>query len=802
MPVTKIRGGPQLDDGSIVRSDLNVTDSGNAVIRKIIAGSGISLSSTGADSGTGDVTVTLNAGISNITGLQAALDNKFDKTGGTISGSVNISSGGLNVTGDSLVIGILATRLSSDTHTRILLDSENIRIAFGSGSASPDLYLQRISTNEALLSSSLRIQHSSGLVLTAPNGTTQKGITVSNAGEFLFDGTSLFNFYGTTQGSVLYRGSTSWTTLNPGTSGQALVTGGSGQNPSWQFIDASTLTGTLSPDRIGANALNLTKLQTVASGSWLARSSSGTGNIEVLTTTQAKTLLNLAISDISGLQTALDGKANTSHTHTTSDITGVATQTIVGRNTSGTGSAEQLSAATVRTILGLATIATSGSASDLSTGTLPTARLPAFTGDVTSTAGSNSLTVATNAVTFSKFQQISQNTLLGRVSSGTGNVEALTNTQAKSLLAIGISDVSGLQTALDGKSNVGHTHSGLAPAGGTTGQVLTKNTNTDYDYSWQTVSGGGGGGTPLWETPTLVSGYTYSLSGPAANYFLLLEGIYTLEPGVDYTTSSNQFTVTSALARQLIDGGETLRAIRLTSDSIPVPSGFYIDMPPPSPNSLDREFGSTTGITLWNPGNRYSLNIINSGLSIRTDSAPSGVEWGGAYFSLPTTNQWSLFVKTGFVSNAPAVITDLRTVNWGVGLLQNTTNSSQIVTLANGWTGSDASAGRNTHIFTALWSSYTTFSTEYNAVYYGAHDEMASYFRITKNGTNYTFWFSRSGTYWSPLHSGTLPWTPAVGALLVCNGSNRAGLGAAAHFYNLRFTESADPDQPYPGRRL
>ena len=34
---------------------------------------------------------------------------------------------------------------------------------------------------------------------------------------------------------------------------------------------------------------------------------------------------------------------------------------------------------------------------------------------------------------------------------------------------------------------------GLAPAGGTTGTCLEKNSNSDYDYSWVTCSGGGGG---------------------------------------------------------------------------------------------------------------------------------------------------------------------------------------------------------------------------------------------------------------------------------------------------------------------
>ena len=49
---------------------------------------------------------------------------------------------------------------------------------------------------------------------------------------------------------------------------------------------------------------------------------------------------------------------------------------------------------------------------------------------------------------------------------------------------------------------------GLAPTGGTTGQVLTKTTGTDYDYNWAAAGGGGGGtnfvGTP-WSLSTTVS---------------------------------------------------------------------------------------------------------------------------------------------------------------------------------------------------------------------------------------------------------------------------------------------------------
>ena len=57
MSSTNIRG-TQVVDGTIQRSDLDTTTAGKAVVSKIIQGSNISLSSTGADSGTGDVTIT------------------------------------------------------------------------------------------------------------------------------------------------------------------------------------------------------------------------------------------------------------------------------------------------------------------------------------------------------------------------------------------------------------------------------------------------------------------------------------------------------------------------------------------------------------------------------------------------------------------------------------------------------------------------------------------------------------------------------------------------------------------------
>jgi hypothetical protein len=56
MAATAIRGA-QIQDGTVQRLDLDVATAGKSVVAKIVQGSGITLSSTGADSGTGDVTV-------------------------------------------------------------------------------------------------------------------------------------------------------------------------------------------------------------------------------------------------------------------------------------------------------------------------------------------------------------------------------------------------------------------------------------------------------------------------------------------------------------------------------------------------------------------------------------------------------------------------------------------------------------------------------------------------------------------------------------------------------------------------
>jgi hypothetical protein len=58
---TEIRGG-QIKDTSVQRSDLDISTIGEAVVRRIIAGTNVTLGSTGVDTGTGDVTINSSGG--------------------------------------------------------------------------------------------------------------------------------------------------------------------------------------------------------------------------------------------------------------------------------------------------------------------------------------------------------------------------------------------------------------------------------------------------------------------------------------------------------------------------------------------------------------------------------------------------------------------------------------------------------------------------------------------------------------------------------------------------------------------
>ena len=91
MAITQVRGTNILD-GSVQRADLDTTTAGSAVVRKLIAGTNITFSSTGVDAGTGDVTVNATGGAgggSTVTTGTAIID--FGAAPGTNIVSVNVT---------------------------------------------------------------------------------------------------------------------------------------------------------------------------------------------------------------------------------------------------------------------------------------------------------------------------------------------------------------------------------------------------------------------------------------------------------------------------------------------------------------------------------------------------------------------------------------------------------------------------------------------------------------------------------------------------------------------------------------
>jgi hypothetical protein len=109
MARTQIRTG-DIGDGSVNRDDLDITTAGKAVIRKIIQGTGVTIGSTGADSGTGDVTINI--------GQAVGSGNSPTFAGLTLTTTLAVSnaSGRLDVTTGSYGVYLTASEDSATSN--------------------------------------------------------------------------------------------------------------------------------------------------------------------------------------------------------------------------------------------------------------------------------------------------------------------------------------------------------------------------------------------------------------------------------------------------------------------------------------------------------------------------------------------------------------------------------------------------------------------------------------------------------------------------------------------------------------
>lgn len=197
----------------------------------------------------------------------------------------------------------------------------------------------------------------------------------------------------------------------------------------------------------------------------------------------------------SGDATIADGGALTiaNNAVTLAKMQTVTTDSLLGRDTAGTGNVEQL------TVGGGLEFSGSGGI-----------QRSALTGDVTATAGSNATTIANNAVSLAKMATVATNTVLGRTTAGTGNVEALSINAANGIPKLNASTQL-TQTAIgelyannDGLSQTARNHLNKVP---------TDTFNTSPSLTWAAYTG--------FNTPTTTQSssnyYVYTTAGTAGN---------------------------------------------------------------------------------------------------------------------------------------------------------------------------------------------------------------------------------------------------------------------------------------------
>lgn len=155
--------------------------------------------------------------------------------------------------------------------------------------------------------------------------------------------------------------------------------------------------GEVSTTQIGNNQVTLPKLSTIATASFLGRSSGGTGNVEVLSASGARTVLNVEDGAAAPPYDTADFSNNAV---TLAKFQDIATASILGRVTAATGDPEVLTATQARSILNVEDGANAP---------------PFVTADYTN-----------DSVTYAKIQDVSaQWRVLGRISSGAGDIEEI-----------------------------------------------------------------------------------------------------------------------------------------------------------------------------------------------------------------------------------------------------------------------------------------------------------------------------------------------------------------------------------------
>lgn len=142
-----------------------------------------------------------------------------------------------------------------------------------------------------------------------------------------------------------------------------------------------------------------------------------------------------------------------------------AATSVIGRSANTVGDPADIAASAdnqgLRRVGGVLGFGTFDLSTALFTGTLAAARMPALTGDVTTVAGNVATTIANNAVSFAKFQQVAASSLVGNPTGALANAQGIT--------LLGGLGFSGTSLTINGAISVANSIKSTAANGGGSG---------------------------------------------------------------------------------------------------------------------------------------------------------------------------------------------------------------------------------------------------------------------------------------------------------------------------------------------